>query len=380
MRQPDIPITRLDLGDEEAEAVSRVVRSGWVMQGPEVEAFEAELASAVGAPHAVAVANGTLALELTLRALGVGPGHEVVTVSHSFVATANSVLAVGARPVLVDVEEDTLGLDPQRLEAALSPATRAVLCVHQLGIPCDVEAILEVTRRHGLPLVEDAACALGSETTLGGERRRVGEPFGAAACFSFHPRKLVTTGEGGAITTADAGLERRLRLLRQHGLLGGEQRHVVPAFNARMSDLHAALGRPQLRRLGAILGRRRELAAALSAALADHPVLAPPRPRPGALWNWQSYPARLRPGAPAPSQVLAFLHAHGVGAKGGLTNAHQEPAYADAALWRRGPGGLGVSERLRETTVLLPLFQALTAAELQRLLSVLGKLAEVVRR
>src|SRR5512138_3234157 len=152
----DIPIVRPELGEDEARAVAEVVRSGWVAQGPEVAAFERELAAALGAPHAVAVANCTAAMELCLRALGVGPGDDVVTVSHSFIATANAVVAVGARPVFVDIDPATLGMDPALLEAALTPKTKAILCVHQLGFACALPEILETANRHGLPLVEDA--------------------------------------------------------------------------------------------------------------------------------------------------------------------------------------------------------------------------------
>jgi dTDP-4-amino-4,6-dideoxygalactose transaminase len=361
-----VPIVRPDLGPDEAEAVARVVRSGWVMQGPEVAAFEREFAAAVGAPHAVAVSSGTAALELALRVLGVGPGDEVVTVSHSFIATANVVLAVGARPVFVDVERDTLGMDPDGVKAAVGPRTRAILAAHQLGLPCALAALAS----HGLPLVEDAACALGSEVELGGRWQRIGAPHGALACFSFHPRKVITTGDGGMITTADAGFAQRLRLLRQHAMsippeardrdpLAREQ-FIEPAFNARMTDLQAAVGRPQLRRLDASLAERRRLAAALMAALADHPVLLPPAVRPDARPNWQSFPVFLRPGVDQ-EKVLRWFFDRGIACRRGLGNAHQEPAYAGRQSWSGGP--LPVSEALRTHTLLLPLFHGMTPEE-----------------
>lgn len=366
-----VPIVRPDLGEVEAEAAARVVRSGWIMQGPEVAAFEAELASAVGAPHAVGVSSGTAALELALRALGIGPGDEVVTVSHSFIATANAVMAVGARPVFVDVEADTLGMDPAQAEAALSARTKAILCVHQLGIPCDLRRLLAI----GLPVVEDAACALGSEARLDGQTwQRIGRPAGKIACFSFHPRKVVTTGEGGMLTTSDGALAERLRRLRNHGLdgQGGQPGDVClePGFNLRMSDLAAAVGRPQLARLDAALAERRRLAAAFTSALADHPVLAPLVERPDGRTNWQSFPATLRDGAPAQDVILRFFEERGIACRPGLTNAHEEPAYRSGRLAERlaeRPGArafaLPVSERLRRRTVLLPLFQGMTAEE-----------------
>jgi len=381
-----VPITRPDLGDEEVEAAARVIRSGWVTQGPEVAAFETEFAAAVGAPHAVAVSNCTVALELSLRALGIGPGAEVITVSHSFVATANAVVAVGARPVFVDVEPDTYGMDPRRLSAAFTAKTRAVLCVHQLGIPCDVEGILAAAAARGVPVIEDAACAIGSKVRRQGEWIPIGKPLGVVACFSFHPRKVLTTGDGGMITTADPALDRRLRLLRQHGMTVPDtvrhhsdrvsfEQYVEPAFNARLTDLQAAIGRPQLRRLDATVARRRELADRLAAALAENRVLSAPRERPDARGNWQSYPALLRPKCAAGQvEVLQFLLDRGVACKRGVGNAHQEPAYAGGTHWSAGPGGLSVSERLRDHTVLLPLYHAMDDAEMGAVVAALDEL------
>ncbi len=370
-----IPIARPDVGEAEAEAAARVIRSGWVAQGPEVEAFERELAQAVAAEHAVAVSSGTVALELSLRALGIGRGDDVVTVSHSFVATVNAVLAVGARPVLVDVEEETLGLDPKRLVEALTPRTRAIVCVHQLGIPCDLERIVEIGDAHGVPVVEDAACALGSEILWRGTRRRIGRPFGVVACFSFHPRKIITTGEGGMITASQSALAERLRLLRQHGSSAGVCQE--PGFNARMTDIQAAIGRSQLARLDLALERRRALAERLSQALSQNRVLAPPSPeRPGHRWNWQSYPARVRPGVSTSSAVCGFLAEKGIDARPGVSNAHREPAYAGRDFWTSAPGGLAVSERCQETIVLLPLFQGMSDAELVEVLEALRALED----
>lgn len=376
-----VPIVRPELGAEEAAAAASVVRSGWVMQGPEVAAFEIELAAAVGAAHAVAVSSGTAALHLALRALDIGPGDEVATVSHSFISTANAVLAAGARPVMVDVERDTLGMDPAALERALGPRVQAILCVHQLGIPCDLPAILALAERRGLPVIEDAACALGSELdTGGGAFQRIGKPHGRLACFSFHPRKLITTGEGGMLTTSDPALAARLRLLRGHGMAappGGDELAPVacvePGFNARMTDIQAAIGRVQLRRLDAAVAARRRLAAAFTRALTAHTVLEPPRERAHARSNFQSYPACVRAGAAtSQTEVLRFLAGRGISCRGGVTNAHQEPAYRGRENWSGGP--FPVSEYLREHTVLLPVYQGMTADEAGAVLAALSAL------
>jgi perosamine synthetase len=393
-----VPLVRPDLGEVEAEAAARVVRSGWVTQGPEVAAFEEEFAAAVGAEHAVAVSNCTVALQLALAAVGVGPGDDVATVSHSFIATANAIVAVGARPIFVDVEEETFGMDPAQLERALTPRTRAVLCVHQIGFPCDLEGILGVARTRGLPVVEDAACALGSEAEWCGARERIGRPRGHVACFSLHPRKVVTTGDGGVLTTRDAALDGAFRRRRQHAMsIPDTVRHqsstvvyeeyVEPAFNYRLTDLQAAVGRPQLARLAGIVSERRRLAEVYNRALAEHAVLVPPRERPGVRTNWQSYPARLRDGdAARQREVLQFLLDRGIAGKRGVHNAHQEPAYRSSESWTCGPGGdghdhaagtcprLATSERLRDTTVLLPLFHGMTDDEQAQVLAALAEL------
>ena len=255
-----IPIARPALGEEEAEAARRAILSGWVTQGPEVAAFEEEFADYVGARHACAVSSCTTALHLALHALGVDRGHEVVTVSHSFIATANAVRCCGARPVFVDIDPLTYNLDPGRIEAVLSPRTRAILCVHQLGMPCDLSAIVALARRAGLWVVEDAACASGSEIRWGEGWDRVGRPHGDLACFSLHARKVITTGEGGMLTTNDAALYQRARRLRDHAM-SPERRyfHEERGFNYRITNLQAALGVAQLERIDEFLNRRTDI-------------------------------------------------------------------------------------------------------------------------
>jgi perosamine synthetase len=393
-----IPIVRPQLGEAEAQAVAEVIRSGWVAQGPEVAAFERELGDAVGAPHAVAVSSCTAALELCLRALGLGLGDDVLTVSHSFIATANAVVAVGARPVFVDIDPVTYGMDPSRIEAALTEKTRAILCVHQLGFPCDLGAILDIARRRNLPVIEDAACAIGSEIHIGGKWQRIGRPHGVLACFSFHPRKLITTGDGGMIVTADEALAARLRLLRQHAMtvastLRHESQRITfeafaePAYNFRMTDMQAAMARPQLARLGESIACRRLLADRYRTELDDHPVLAPPHEPIWMRANFQSYPLRIRPDARL-SQVKIMQHLldHDVASRRGVGNAHSEPAYRDLG-WTCGPEPcdeplhrqghcrrLPRSEEARDGVVMIPLFHGMTTAEQDQVLAALKRL------
>src|SRR5258705_9389533 len=206
-----IPIASPWVGEEEVEAAARPLRSGWLTQGPEVAAFEREFAAYVGATHACAVSNCTTALHLALLALGVGPGDEVITVSHSFIATANAIRYCGAVPVFVDIDARTFNMDPDLVRAAIGPRTRAIMAVHQIGMPCDLRQLVPIAKAHGLPLIEDAACAAGSEILWDGVWQLIGRPHGDIACFSFHPRKVITTGDGGMITTHNAEWDAKFR-------------------------------------------------------------------------------------------------------------------------------------------------------------------------
>jgi len=373
-----IPIAKPWLGEEEAAAARRAILSGWVTQGPEVAAFEQEFAVAVGATHACAVSSCTSALHLALLACGVGPGDEVVTVSHSFIATANAIRYCGAIPVFVDVELDTFNADPSLIGTAVGPRTKAILAVHQLGMPCDLAAIVAIADRHGLPVVEDAACAIGSEIHWNGEWQRIGRPHGRVACFSFHPRKLLSTGDGGMLTTADAGVDSTLRLLRQHGMsVPDTVRHAstqvvaesypVLGYNYRMTDIQAAIGREQLKRLPAIVSRRRALAERYIAGLADARGVELPLEPEWARSNWQTFAVRVP--AVRQREVMQQLLDAGISTRRGVMNAHLEPAYPLDA-WRAA-APLTRSEQAQASAIALPLFHDLTERDQDRVMRLL---------
>jgi perosamine synthetase len=374
-----IPITAPFLDDREIEAVTRTLRSGWLTQGPEVAAFEREFAEFVGAPHACAVSSCTTALHLALKACGIGPGDEVITVSHSFIATANAIRYCNATPVFVDIDPATLNMNPALIEPAINARTRAILCVHQLGMPCDLEAVVAMARRYGLWVIEDAACAIGSEVFFQGKWERIGKPHGDVACFSFHPRKIVTTGDGGMITTSRPEWDARLRLWRQHGMsVPDTVRHSASdvvfetyetiGYNYRLTDLQAAVGRVQLRRLPEVLERRHEIAARYRPLLSGVAGLRLPEPSVWARTNWQSYCVRL-PDHCDQRAVMQSLLNQAIVTKRGVMNAHRTAAYA-VAPWSSS-GTLRESERAEDRCLMLPLYSGLAEADQDRVAAAL---------
>lgn len=362
-----IPVARPYFGMEEEEVLVAALRSGWVSQGPRVAEFERRFAEYVGARYAVAVSSCTTALHLAMVVAGIGAGDEVICPSLSFIATANCIRYVGARPVFADIDPLTFNLDVNRVEQAITPRTRAILVVHQVGLPAAMAEHAGLAQRHNLILLEDAACAIGSEY-LGA---KIGQPHSLLACFSFHPRKILSTGEGGMITTNDESIATRLRRLRQHGMTTSDLvRHSASrimiesynevGYNYRMTDLQAAIGLEQLRRLDSMLEKRRRLAARYSAALKKIGWLLPPHQPAGLRHNYQSYMARLAPDAPVGrDELMQIMLDQGISTRRGIMASHQEPPYTDPQWPRRLPE----TERATRETIILPLFHQMTDDE-----------------
>ena len=358
-----IPITKPFLTGAEGEAVAAVVSSGWVAQGPKVREFEAAFAERVGARDAVAVTSGTTALQLALYVIGVGPGDEVIVPSLSFIATANAVWQCGATPVFADIDPRTYNLDPAAAERAITPRTKAIMPVHQVGLPADMDAFLELGRRHGLEIVEDAACAVGASYR--------GSPIGSLgplACFSLHPRKVITTGEGGMIAVAEPELAARLRFLRQHAMDVSDlarhsasdvviERYPERGWNYRMTDMQAALGLCPLDALDEILARRRRIAERSTAALDARPAVHAPYDPADCESAWQSYCVRVDPSSPVErTELMRRLLADGIATRRGVMAIHQEDSY-DA----QGP--LPHTEAAAAEVLMLPIYPGLTDAE-----------------
>jgi dTDP-4-amino-4,6-dideoxygalactose transaminase len=369
-----IPVMKPWLGAAEAAAAADAVMSGWVAQGPRVAAFERALAQRVGAPHGVAVSSCTTGLHLALIAVGVGPGDEVVVPSLSFIATANVVKYVGADPVFADVELASLNLTVATVEAVLTDRTKAVILVHQAGMPADIVAMRALCEPRGIAIIEDAACAIGS--TYEGQQIGVHSDL---VVLSFHPRKVITTGEGGMIMTSRDDYAKQLRRLREHGMsVSAAERHSTTkvifeeylevGYNYRMTDVQAAIGLVQLDKLDAIVARRREIANRYRAELSDIDGLLMHSDPTFGTTNYQSFwvlPAD--DSSVTQTEILEALLYQGVSARRGIMASHTEPAYREAVAGLSLP----VTEKVTSRSVILPVFHQMTEGDQRRVISAL---------
>lgn len=357
-----IPISKPFIGEAEKKEVLAVLDSGMLVQGPRTAALETKFAAACGVKHAVATSSGTTALHLALLAHGIGEGDEVITTPFTFIASANSILYVGAQPVFVDIDAETFNINPALIEAAVTSRTKAILPVHLYGYPCDMDAILEIARRHRLVVIEDAAQAVGAEY----KGKRTGS-FGTG-CFSLYATKNVMSGEGGMVTTDDDDLAQRVRMLRNHGM---QRRyyHDLLGYNFRMTDLHAAIGLGQIDRLEEFTARRCANAEYLNAHIEN---VVTPKVRPGYRHVWHQYTIRVDRGRDRDAAIKQLTDA-GVGT--GIF--YPVPANKQAHLVEMGYGdaSLPVAEQAAQEVISLPVHPQLSQADLETIVAAVNKLS-----
>jgi dTDP-4-amino-4,6-dideoxygalactose transaminase len=387
MRRDFLPFARPALGDEEIAEVVDTLRSGWITTGPKVERFAADFAEYVGGRFAVPVSSGTAGLHVALLALGIGPGDEVITTPMTFVATLNTIVHCGAVPVLADIDAATLNIQVEEIERKISPSTRAILPVHYVGQPVDLDPILELAASRGIEVLEDAAHAVGAEY----KGRRIGS-FPTTSVFSFHPNKNMTTGEGGMVVTEDEEVFEKASLLKFHGMdreswkrfaKAGSPRYdvAVPGFKYNMMDIQAALGLHQLKRLEGFLVERERLAQRYDRALAGLSGLILPQRVPYPVRHaWHLYTPlvdsdRLTIGR---DQFMAELKTRNIGTGLHYTAAHEFSYYRERFGWSAEdfPAAHFVSERI----VSLPLFPGLTDADQDDAIAAIREVLEKFRR
>lgn len=369
MAEP-IPMSHPDLSEREIDLVSRVLRSGRLALGPMVERFEAQVATQAGVSNGVAVSSGTAGLFVALKALDIGPGDEVVTTPLSFIASATPILMVGATPVFVDVCPKTLNMDPKKVEAAITPRTKAIMAVEAFGNPAYMDEYARIAAHHEIPMIEDSCEALGAS-----HKGRACGGFGRVGVFGFYPNKQITTGEGGMIVTHDDRLADLCRSLRNQGRavsgpttggtpLGSWLTHERLGYNFRMSEVNAAIGVAQMERLDDILERRRQVASWYTEALAGHPDLVLPTVLPESKMSWFVYVVRLTAGYTREERdrVIQGLRTHDIGAADYFPCIHLQPGLASLGL---GPGSYPTAESIAERTIALPFHGNLRRSEVE---------------
>jgi perosamine synthetase len=364
-----IPLSAPDITETEIEAVVAVLRSSRLSLGPVTEKFEAQVAASVSVPHAIAVSSGTAGLHLCIRALDIGEGDEVIVPSFAFIAAANVIRYERATPVFVDIDPVTLNIDPQRIEEAITPRTRAIMAVHTFGVPAEMSAILEIAARRGLAVIEDACEAIGAEY----DGRKVGS-IGHAGVFAFYPNKQITTGEGGVIVTRDETFARRVRALRNQGRYESDDwfQHSELGYNYRISEINCALGLAQMMRLEEILGKREAVASAYHQRLGGCPDLVlPAAGLRGGRISWFVYVVRVAFGLDRDGIMRGMAEA-GIGCGRYFAPIHLQPSYAG---WRDS-GKLTVTEAEAQRTIALPFFSNLGTEAIHEVCHTLRKLMQ----
>jgi len=374
-----IPIAKPHLTEHDAQAAYDTIMSGWITQGPRVSEFEEKFALYTGAKHAVAVSNCTTGLHLAMIVAGIKACDEVICPSMSYIATANSIMYVGATPVFAEVHPETYNLDVADVERRITSKTKAVLLVHQIGMPADIDAFAALCKKHNLILIEDAACAAGSSY----KGKKIGS-HSDLVCFSFHPRKVISTGDGGMVTTSNETYAERMKLLRQHGMsvnAGARhgatkiifEDHLEVAYNYRMTDIQAAVGIQQLAKLDWIVEERRKIAQRYLKELSDIDCIRLPREEEGYFTNWQSFSIYLKESAPlSRNELMQALLDKGVASRRGVMTSHRETAYKTMCIGLELPR----TEVACDRSIIIPLFVPMSDEDVSTVIHHLRSLLE----
>lgn len=372
-----IPIAKPYLTAEEAQAAYDTILTGWITQGPRVAEFEEKFAQYTGAKYAVALSNCTTALHLSMIVAGVGAGDEVICPTMSYIATANSIKYVGAKPVFAEVNPVTYNLDVNDVEKRITPKTKAILLVHQIGMPGDIDAFAALAKKHNLVLIEDAACAAGSSYKGG----KIGS-HSSLVCFSLHPRKVISTGDGGFVTTDNEEYYNRLKLLRQHGMSVNDrvrheankvifEDHLEVGYNYRMTDIQAAVGIHQLAKLDWIVEERRKIARQYQEALSDIEFIRVPKEEDGYFSNFQSFSVYLHKDCPVSrNDLMQKMLDEGIATRRGIMTAHRETAYKEECKGLSLP----VSEDAADNSIILPLYIPMDQKDIDKVISTFRKI------
>jgi perosamine synthetase len=367
-----IPVAKPYLTKEEAQAAYDTILSGWITQGPRVAELEEKFAAYIGSKYAIALSNCTTALHLAMIVAGIKEGDEVICPSMSYIATANCIMYVGAKPVFAEINPETFNIDVTHAESLITKKTKAILIVHQIGLPADIDAFKKLCAKYNLQLIEDAACAVGSAY----KGKKIGS-HSDLVCFSFHPRKVISTGDGGMITTSNEKYYERLKLLRQHGMSISDrvrhssdkvifEDHVEVGYNYRMTDIQASVGIKQLEKLDWLISERKKIAAMYLRELRDIDCIRLPVEPEGYSTNWQSFVIYLKSNCSiSRNDLMQKMLDKGIATRRGVMTSHRETAYKDFAKGLKLP----VSEDAADRSMVLPLYVPMPVEETKEVIS-----------
>ena len=369
-----IPLAQPDIGEEEIRLVNEVLRSGWLSMGPKVGEFEERFADYIGTKHAIAVNSGTSGLHLCMKAIGIKKGDEVITSPFSFVSSSNCIMFEGGKPVFVDIDPDTLNLDIERIEAAITKNTKAILPVHVFGQPCDMDTIMDIAEDHDLVVVEDACEAIGAEYNA----QKAGT-FGDASVFAFYPNKQMTTGEGAMVVTDDDNIAKLCRSLRNQGRSENAEwlNHVRLGYNYRLDEMSCALGIGQLNRIEELLDKRAKVVEEYTRQLSGVESITTQYLDQNVKMSWFVYVVQVSKEINR-NKVMEYLKEHGVSCRPYFTPIHLQPFYREMFGYKEGD--FPICEKVCDSTIALPFYGNMNKETIGQVCSVLKDSLELCKK